>query len=51
MLSSSEEEYEALVLVETQDATLARVRLELEAKQAHYDTLLEAMGGFPPTRL
>jgi voltage-gated potassium channel len=51
MLSSSEEEYETLVLVETQDATLARVRLELEAKQAQYGALLEAMGGFPPARL
>lgn len=51
MLSSSEEEYETLVLGETQDATLARVRLELEAKQAQYGALLEAMGGFPPARL
>ena len=50
-LSSSEEEYETLVLGETQEATLERVRRELEAKQAQYDSLLRAMEDAPPAVL
>ena len=50
-LSSSEEEYETLVLGETQEATLERVRRELQAKQAQYDSLLRAMEAAPPAVL
>ena len=50
-LSSSEEEYETLVLGETQEATLERVRRELQAKQAQYDSLLRAMEDAPPAVL
>ena len=50
-LSSSEEEYETLVLGETQEATLERVRRELHAKQAQYDSLLRAMEDAPPAVL
>ena len=50
-LSSSEEEYETLVLGETQEATLERVRRELHAKQAQYDSLLRAMEAAPPAVL
>ena len=50
-LSSSEEEYETLVLGETQEATLERVRSELQAKQAQYDSLLRAMEDAPPAVL
>ena len=46
-----EEEYETLVLGETQEATLERVRRELEAKQAQYDSLLRAMEDAPPAVL
>ena len=41
----------AYILIETQEATLARVRKELEAKQAQYDSLLRAMEDFPPARM
>ena len=50
-LSSSEEEYETLVLGETQEATLERVRRELQAKHAQYDSLLRAMEAAPPAVL
>ena len=40
-----------LVLGETQEATLERVRRELQAKQAQYDSLLRAMEAAPPAVL
>ena len=38
-------------LGETQEATLERVRRELQAKQAQYDSLLRAMEAAPPAVL
>ena len=39
------------MLGETQEATLERVRRELQAKQAQYDSLLRAMEDAPPAVL
>ena len=39
------------MLGETQEATLERVRRELQAKQAQYDPLLRAMEAAPPAVL